>query len=112
MRHLLALVFLLTCCIATPRSVRAADEPSPAGKPKGYHIGDESTSPGGHHATIQADPDVVDAEKARNFLVALKPFRQVAELPGFAYFDHANHPSLVVNWAADSSTALVLVGGK
>ena len=68
-RHLLALVFLLTSCVATPRSIRAADEPSPAGMPKGYHISDESTSPGGHHAIIQADPDVVDAEKARNFLV-------------------------------------------
>lgn len=112
MRHLLALVLLLTCCVATPRSVCAVDETPPAGMPKGYHISDESTSPNGRYAIIQADPDVVDEEKARNFLVALKPFRQVAELPGFAYFDHANHRSMVVNWAADSSTALVMVGGK
>ncbi len=107
MHRLLALL-IVVCTV----SAWAEDEAQPAGMPKGYHISEKSTSPDGRHAIIQADPDIVDAEKARNFLVALKPFRLHLELPGFAYFDHANHRSLVVEWAPNSAAALVLVGGK
>jgi hypothetical protein len=48
---------------------------------------------------------------ADNYLVALDPFRILGPLP-VGYFENINHKLLSVNWAKDSSAAVILSQGK
>ena len=52
-----------------------------------------------------------EAGTADNYLVALDPFRIVGPLP-VGYFGEINHKGLSVNWAKDSSAAVIVSQGK
>jgi hypothetical protein len=87
-----------------------------AGRPDafalGYRMREQDVSPDNRFGVIHADMNVIDAEAARNFLVALDPFRILAVNEGFAYFHPGNHREMAVQWAKDSSAVLVMVGDK
>jgi hypothetical protein len=76
----------------------------------GYKIAEDSISPDGKYGIIYADnPLLAEREVARNFLVALKPFRVLAVAEAYRYYDRE---ALAVEWTKDSSAALVEVPGK
>src|SRR4030095_2975006 len=52
-----------------------------------------------------------EAGTADNYLDALDPFRIVGPLP-VGYFGEINHKGLSVNWAKDSSAAVIVSQGK
>jgi hypothetical protein len=76
----------------------------------GYKIAENSISPDGKYGVIYANASVlVEREVARNFLVALKPFRVLALTEAYRYY---NKEGIFVEWTKDSSAALVEVSGK
>jgi hypothetical protein len=106
-------------------SIAAEDSPAPASKIEirgpnvrpgypdafalGYRLAENSVSPDGKYGVIYCnDPDIV-TEGARNFLVALKPFRILAVVDEFSYRDRTE---LKTEWTKDSSAAVVEVAGK
>jgi len=56
-------------------------------------------------------PTGQESGTADNYLVALDPFRILGALP-VAYFENINHKGLSVNWAKDSSAAVIVNQGK
>jgi len=85
---------------------------APDALPHGYHLRDEDISPDKRFGVIHADVEVIDPAKARNYLVALQPFRILSENQGFAFYDEGGSRAMVVEWSKDSSVALLLVGAK
>jgi len=76
----------------------------------GYKLAEDSISPDGKYGVIYADnPLLAEREVARNFLVALKPFRVLALTEAYRYYDRE---ALTVEWTKDGSAALVEVAGK
>ena len=53
----------------------------------------------------------VESKTADNYLVALEPFRILGSLP-VGYFENINYKLLSVNWAKDSSAAVIVSRGK
>ena len=90
----------------------SAEKTVPDSLPQGYHLRNEDVSPDKRFGVIHADVPTVDPDKARNYLVALKPFRILSENNGPAFYDEGGSRAMVVNWSEDSSVALVCVGGK
>ncbi len=80
----------------------------------GYKLAEDSASPDGKYGVIHADSGEIADEIARDFLVALKPFRILAANEGRAYRTYHGHSpdGMTVEWAKDSSAALVTVEGK
>src|SRR5436190_17373415 len=76
----------------------------------GYKLADNSISPDGKYGVIYADPQRIDYEVARNFLVGLKPFRILAVTEGAACYGRRDE--LVVEWAKDNSAVVATVEGK
>ena len=56
-------------------------------------------------------PTRPESGTADNYLVALDPFRIVGPLP-VGYFEEINYKGLSVNWAKDSSAAVIVSQGK
>ena len=56
-------------------------------------------------------PTQPESGTADNYLVTLDPFRILGALP-VAYFENINHKGLSVNWAKDSSAAVIVSQGK
>ncbi len=56
-------------------------------------------------------PTQPESGTADNYLVTLDPFRILGALP-VAYFENINHKGLSVNWAKDSSAAVIVNQGK
>lgn len=56
-------------------------------------------------------PTQPESQTAENYLVTLDPFRIVGALP-VAYFENINHKGLSVNWAKNSSAAVIVNRGK
>jgi hypothetical protein len=56
-------------------------------------------------------PTQPESRTADNYLVTLEPFRILGALP-VAYFENINHKGLSVNWAKDSSAAVIVNQGK
>jgi hypothetical protein len=56
-------------------------------------------------------PTQPESRTADNYLVTLDPFRILGPLP-VAYFENINHKGLFVNWAKDSSAAVIVNQGK
>jgi hypothetical protein len=52
-----------------------------------------------------------EPETGDNYLVALNPFRILGPLP-VGYFENINYKLLSVNWAKDSSAAVIVNGGR
>jgi hypothetical protein len=79
----------------------------------GYRLRDEDVSPDGRFGVIHADADTIAPAKARNYLVALGPFRILGESKGAVYHQpNDGHGAIVVEWAKDNTAALVMVGHK
>ena len=102
---------------AKPPAESFIEAPIPADRrhvmPRGYLLRDEDTSPDKRFGVIYADAEVTDPAKARNFLVALDPFRILAENKGFAYFKEPGDPrAIAIEWTENTSAALVMVGEK
>ena len=76
----------------------------------GYKLADNSISPDGKYAFISPNLHRVGYEVARDFLVALKPFRIVAVNEPQTSYDIRNRT--FVEWAKDNSAVVVTVQGK
>jgi hypothetical protein len=105
-----------------PIAVFAADEADPAPpKPpapfpaeyKDYQILPDTISPNDKFALIYPNREVVvEMKKPRLYAVELKPFRIVTEIPlGYGLLT-TGHGSYAAEWSKDSSTALLIEGGK
>jgi len=120
-RRLITVILLASAAFSTA----ADDSPTPAPKIEirgpnvrpgypdafalGYKLAENSVSPDGKYGVIYCNnPDIV-TEAARNFLVALKPYRILAVVDEFSYRDRTE---LKTEWTKDSSTVLVDVAGK
>jgi hypothetical protein len=80
----------------------------------GYELYPNTVSSDGKFGVIFADArrGYISELIARNFLVALNPFRILAPNESFAYFGPHGGREMVVEWTRDSSAALVLLGWK
>jgi hypothetical protein len=89
---------------------------APAEYREDYLLAPSSISPNKELALIypkEGDefPTQPERRTADNYLVALDPFRILGSLP-IAYFENINYKGLSVNWAKDSSAAVIVNQGK
>jgi hypothetical protein len=117
-RSILSLIIGLALCAG---SVSAA-EPDPeeyqkdsgAGLPgeyaKNYLVRKSSVSPGEKFALIYPTREFGESKEAKDFLVALNPFRVLATLPTDA--DDKSNSALGAEWSGDGSTALITLDSK
>jgi hypothetical protein len=75
-----------------------------------YRVADDSISPDGKYAVISPNLHRVGYEVARDFLVALKPFRFLAVNEAETPNDIRN--TTFVEWAKDNSAVVISVDGK
>ena len=72
-----------------------------------------SVSPGEKFALIYPTREFGESKEAKDFLVALNPFRVLATLPTDApYFDDKSNSALGAEWSGDGSTALITLDSK
>jgi hypothetical protein len=76
----------------------------------GYKLADDSISPNGKYAVISPNLHRISYEVARDFLVALKPFRFVAVNEADTPYDIRN--TTFVKWTTDNSAVVISVEGK
>ena len=89
---------------------------APAEYREDYLMAPSSISPDKKFALIypkEGDefPTSPESGTADNYLVTLDPFQIVGPLP-VGYFEEINHKGLSVNWAKDSSAAVIVSQGK
>ena len=89
---------------------------APAEYREDYLMAPSSISPNKKFALIypkEGDefPTSPESGTADNYLVTLDPFQIVRPLP-VGYFEEINHKGLSVNWAKDSSAAVIVSQGK
>jgi hypothetical protein len=89
---------------------------APAEYRQDYLLAPSSISPNKKLALIYPKegnefPTQPESGTADNYLVALDPFRIMGPLP-VAYFENINYKGLSVNWAKDSSAAVIVSQGK
>ena len=89
---------------------------APAEYRQDYLLAPSSISPNKKLALIYPKegnefPTQPESGTAENYLVALDPFRIMGPLP-VAYFENINYKGLSVNWAKDSSAAVIVSQGK
>ena len=125
-RHFLRLgVFSLLLGLTLCAGRVSAAEPDPeeyrkdsgAGLPaeyaKNYMVLKSSVSPGEKFALIYPTREFSESKEAKNFLVALNPFRVLVTLPtDTPYFDEKNHSALGAEWSGDGSTVLITLDSK
>lgn len=117
MRTFLLLAVVLICFSSAARAADAPDVPLPTlpADYKAYMIDPDSISPDGKYGVmyLSAMPDD-DNAPIKNFVVALKPFSIVVELPKSddAYFAHKNHGDFAACWTKDSSAVVVMQGSR
>src|SRR6266404_7063532 len=107
--------FLLGLTLSVAGNIWAAEEAgedSAAGLPdtyaKNYLVARSTMSPDKNFVVIYPTVDFSDSKEAKDFLVALKPFRILAPLPTkFPYFQHESHGGIGADWLNDGSAALI-----
>ena len=92
-------------------------EDSAAGLPesyaKNYLVARSTMSPDGKFGVIYPTVDFSEAKEAKDFLVALKPFRVLAPLPTkYPYFQHESHGGIGADWLTDGSATLITLESK
>lgn len=105
----LLLAFLLACPV-----LHAAPGALPA-EYKGHELLDDSFSPDKRYAMMCIKREVLDESedtKQRLFLVAVAPFRVVAEIPVHNSDLLRGHSTHAVKWMPDSSAVLMIEGIK
>jgi len=131
MKSFFAFVAIIACAISCAFWVSAADEQpqneaedSSAGLPddyaKNYLIARSTISPdkkfGVIYPTLEAEEaadEANDAERIKNYIVALRPFTVIKALDTkWPYFQHESNGGLSAEWSDDSSLALITLDGK
>lgn len=85
----------------------------PAEYAKNYMISRSSLSRDEKFALIYPTLEFSESKEAKNFLVALNPFRVLATLPtNEPYFDEKSNSALGAEWSEDGSTMLITLDGK
>src|SRR5687768_18463810 len=80
---------------------------------KNYLVARSTMSPDKKFAVIYPTLEFSEAKEAKNFLVALEPFRVLAALPTeVPYFKNKNHGGISGSWSEDGRCALVTLEGK
>jgi len=80
---------------------------------KNYLILKSSMSRDEKFALIYPTLEFSESKEAKNFLVALNPFRVLTALPTDSpYFDHKSNSALGAEWSEDGSTVLITLDGK
>jgi hypothetical protein len=113
-------VIASSCALVLP-TVLAREEDAPkekdssAGLPKQYAskylIASSTISPDKKLAVIY--PNNADDEKAKDYLVSLKPFKILTPLATkWPYFAHQSNAGLRAEWSPDDSVALVTIDSK
>lgn len=102
-------------CLWAEEDDSAEAHDSSAGLPKDYAgkylVASSTLSPDKNMAVIY--PKDSEDEKARDYLVALKPFKILAPLAtDYAYFAHQSHGGISAEWSKDSSVAVVTLESK
>jgi hypothetical protein len=101
------------------RTAWAAEEKedSSAGLPpdyeKHYLVAKSTMSPDEKFAVIYPTLDFSEEKEAKDFLVALKPFSVLGELPAEEpYFQNKNHGGISAQWSKDNDVALIILESK
>ena len=80
---------------------------------KNYFIAKSTMSPDKKFAVIYPTLDFSESKEAKDFLVALEPFRVLGALPTEnPYFEHRSHGGLTAQWSKDASVALIKLESK
>jgi hypothetical protein len=80
---------------------------------KNYLVARHTMSPDKKFAVIYPTLDFSDSKDAKDFLVALKPFRVLAALPtDDPYFQNRSHGGISAQWSEDDSVALIKLESK
>jgi hypothetical protein len=80
---------------------------------KHYLVAKATMSPDEKFAVIYPTLEFSESNEAKNFLVALKPFKVLATLPtDELYFQNQSHGGVGAEWAGDGSSALITFDGK
>jgi hypothetical protein len=92
-------------------------EDSAAGLPpeyaKNYLVARSTMSRDGKFAVIYPTLDFSESKEAKDFLVALKPFRMLAPLPTEdLYFQNRSHGGISAQWSEDGNVALIKLESK
>ena len=117
MRAFLMLVISLAFVFTSARAADAPTVPLPTlpDAYKAYMIDPDSVSPDGKYGVMYLS-EMPDDDNApiKNFVVALKPFSIVVELPKSddAYFANKNHADFAAHWAKDSSAVVVMQNSR
>jgi len=123
-RRVTFLALVIGLALNAGRGVRAAEQDSEeygkdsaAGLPeeygKHYLIAKATVSPNEKFAVIYPTLEFSESKEAKNFLVALKPFRVLATLPADElYFQDQSHGGVGADWSGDGSSALITFDGK
>jgi len=111
------LVLVLSVTGNTWASEEDTEEDSAAGLPdnyaKNYLVARSTMSPDKNFVVIYPTTDFSDSKEAKDFLVALKPFRILAPLPTkYPYFQHESHGGIGADWTNDGSAVLITLESK
>ena len=80
---------------------------------KNYLIARSTMSPDEKFAVIYPTLEFSESKEAKDFLVALNPFRMLAPLPTKdPYFQNKNHGRIGADWSSDGSAALITLDRK
>ncbi len=86
---------------------------APAEYRTNYLVAAGSVSPDGKLAVIYPTLDYTDKHPAKDFVVALRPFRVLTEIKTrWPYFQNQSNGGISVEWVADGSAALVTLESK
>lgn len=94
-----------------------AEEDSAEGLPesyaKNYLVARSTISPDEKFAVIYPTLEFSESKEAKDFLVALNPFRMLAPLPTkYPYFQNESHGGVGADWASDGRAALITLDSK
>src|SRR6478735_7678349 len=108
---------LMLGAVASVLAQNETGEDSSAGLPenyaKNYLVARSTISPDEKFAVIYPTVDFSESKEAKDFLVALKPFRILKPLPTkFPYFQHESHGGIGADWLKDGSAALITLDSK
>jgi len=113
----LLLLGLVLCVAEKSWAQKETGADSAAGLPdnyaKNYLVARSTISPDEKFAVIYPTVDFSESKEAKDFLVALKPFRILKPLPTkFPYFQHESHGGIGDDWLKDGSAALITLDRK
>jgi len=112
-RSIPLLLLVVALCAGSVSAAEESGEDSAVGLPpeyaKNYLVARSTMSPDEKFAVIYPTLEFSESKEAKDFLVALKPFRVLAPLPTeYPYFQNQSHGGAGADWSGDGSATLMV----